>query len=73
MTKVSGVLELGLWDLADLLIGKLDYLMIHLKHYNLQKILCLMINAASIKTSEKLAEIYGTFPKFDECEIDTPR
>jgi ribonucleotide reductase alpha subunit len=32
-----------------------------------------MINAASIKTSEKLAEIYGVFPKFDECEIDTPR
>ena len=31
------------------------------------------INTASIKTSEELAEIYGTFPKFDECDIIKPR
>lgn len=72
MTKGFRRIGIGVMGFADLLIktglpydspGALQLA---------SNIMC-MINAASIKTSVKLVEVYGTFPKFDECEIDTPR
>jgi len=72
MTKGFRRIGIGVMGFADLLI-KTGLPYDSPEALQLAENIMSMINAASIKTSEKLAEIYGTFPKFDECEIDTPR
>ncbi len=72
MTKGFRRIGIGVMGFADLLI-KTGLPYDSPEALQLAENIMSMINAASIKTSEKLTEIYGTFPKFDECEIDTPR
>lgn len=72
MTKGFRRIGIGIMGFADLLIksgipyDSPEALILA------ENIMC-SINTASIKTSEELAEIYGTFPKFDECNIIKPR
>ena len=72
MTKGFRRIGIGIMGFADLLIksgipyDSPEALILA------ENIMC-SINTASIKTSEELAEIYGTFPKFDECDIIKPR
>ncbi|HEY8543178.1 MAG TPA: adenosylcobalamin-dependent ribonucleoside-diphosphate reductase, partial [Pseudothermotoga sp.] len=72
MTKGFRRIGIGIMGFADLLIksgipyDSPEALILA------ENIMC-SINTASIKTSEELAEIYGTFPKFEECDIIKPR
>ena len=72
MTKGFRRIGIGVMGFADLLI-KTGLPYDSPEALQLAENIMSMINATSIKTSEELAKIYGTFPKFDECEIDTPR
>jgi ribonucleoside-diphosphate reductase alpha chain len=72
MTKGFRRIGIGVMGFADLLI-KTGLPYDSPGALQLAENIMFVINAASIKTSVKLAEVYGTFPKFDECEIETPR
>lgn len=72
MTKGFRRIGIGVMGFADLLI-KSGIPYDSPKALNLAENIMCSIDTASIKTSEKLAEVYGTFPKFDECDIIIPR